>query len=439
MSKNILIFLEHDFIIRNFLDSKVFRTLEKIHNVNYVFPSTKTKRFSDKLPLKKNYLTCIIDLKRDYLIKRLYHLIGIKDLSIRDKKDKKIMTFFYKSSLKKFYYFDNLLSFSLLYQITLFFYKTLIGNNRLLEDFILRKNTDLIIHPTVLNGHFAYDLVKIAKKNKLPCFFLMNSWDNPSTKPFSGSKPDKLFVWGEQTYNHAIKYLRMKKEDIVISGAAQFEIYRDTIFDDYNKNYDKPICFAGSSKGLDEIQLLKNIDMKINNKKIIYKPHPWKSFSKNEKNFFDISFKNTSMFERSIEEYKDYYKTRSFNLSKSNLLSNIELFKNISLLVCPISTILLEAIINNIPVILFDPKIDENENSHHFIARTRVQYTEMFDYLQPIVAKDNDELILKINNLMSSRDTYDAYLKKLKKNMKYFIKFDNESYDTKLLNVINEM
>ena len=145
------------------------------------------------------------------------------------------------------------------------------------------------------------------------------------------------------------------------------------------------------------------------------------------------------MFERSSEEYKDYYKTRSFNLSKSNLLSNIELFKNISLLVCPISTILLEAIINNIPVILFDPKIDENENSHQFIARTRVQYTEMFDYLQPIVAKDNDELILKINNLMSSRDTYGAYLKKLKKNIKYFIKFDNESYDTKLLNVINEM
>ena len=100
MSKNILIFLEHDFIIRNFLDSKVFCTLEKIHNVNYVFPSTKTKRFSDRLPLKKNNLTCIIDLKRDYLIKRLYHLIGIKDLSIRDKKDKKIMTFFYKSSLK---------------------------------------------------------------------------------------------------------------------------------------------------------------------------------------------------------------------------------------------------------------------------------------------------------------------------------------------------
>ena len=82
--------------------------------------------------------------------------------------------------------------------------------------------------------------------------------------------------------------------------------------------------------------------MKINNKKIIYKPHPWKSFSKNEK-ISDISFKNTSMFERSSEEYKDYYKTRSFNSSKSNLLSNIELFKNISLLVCPISTILLEA------------------------------------------------------------------------------------------------
>jgi hypothetical protein len=40
----------------------------------------------------------------------------------------------------------------------------------------------------------------------------MNSWDNPSSKAFIVGTPDRLFVWGEQTKQHAVRYLQMPEE-----------------------------------------------------------------------------------------------------------------------------------------------------------------------------------------------------------------------------------
>lgn len=440
--KNILVFFDHDFIIRNFLSTNSLKQIDKTHNVKYVFPLSKTKRFSN-VPNIKNleYLSIDINLKRDYLIKRMYHLISIKDLSKRKIKDKKIMSFFLKKALKKFFYVDSILALPLVYRISLFIYKLIIGYNKNLEQFILKNSAELIIHPTVLNGHFAYDLVNICKKNNLPCYFLMNSWDNPSTKPFSGNMPSKYFVWGKQSFNHSLKYLNMKAKDVVVSGAAQFEIYRDIKNNsNFTNNYNKPICFAGSSKGLDEISILKFLD---NSKKItrdiIYKPHPWKDFTSNEKNFNSINFKRTSMFNKIKEEYELYYSKRKFDLNKSNIFSNKFLFKEISILICPISTILLEAILNNIPVILYDPIIDSEEFSHQFIARTRIQYTEMFENLKPITAVNINELDNKINSLLTNQSLYLSYINELKSRVNFFINFEDKSYSEKILDNIKSL
>ena len=88
-------------------------------------------------------------------------------------------------------------------------------------------NPDIVIHPSVLEGLFINDLILICELKKIPLVVIMNSWDNPSTKPFSGNMPSKYFVWGKQSFNHSLKYLNMKAKDVVVSGAAQFEIYRD--------------------------------------------------------------------------------------------------------------------------------------------------------------------------------------------------------------------
>ena len=46
----------------------------------------------------------------------------------------------------------------------------------------------------------------------------MNSWDNPSTKQAVIGHPDWLLVWGQQTYDHSIKYLNMEKNRVIQFG-----------------------------------------------------------------------------------------------------------------------------------------------------------------------------------------------------------------------------
>ena len=70
-----------------------------------------------------------------------------------------------------------------------------IGKNIELENFIIKENPKLIIHPTVLNGIYVDDLIEIGKTLQIPTLYLMNSWDNTRVKNFSLKKPDHLFVW----------------------------------------------------------------------------------------------------------------------------------------------------------------------------------------------------------------------------------------------------
>ena len=74
---------------------------------------------------------------------------------------------------------------------------------------------------------FVNDILEVSKNIGIPNIFLINSWDNPSTKSLMYGYPDRLFVWGEQTMKHANHFLNIPKKNIIISGAAQFEIYKN--------------------------------------------------------------------------------------------------------------------------------------------------------------------------------------------------------------------
>ena len=97
-----------------------------------------------------------------------------------------------------------------------------------LKNLFITEKPDLIIHPTTLSGYFVNDGISICNKLNIPHIFIMNSWDNPSTKKSIASKPNKLLVWGKQTYNHAITYIEMNSMDVIKFGVPQFEIYKKT-------------------------------------------------------------------------------------------------------------------------------------------------------------------------------------------------------------------
>ena len=453
MKKNIGIFIDHDIIIRNFINTKIFEKLNSSFNLIFFFPENYKKRVTTniyKLDLKK-IVTIDIDHKRSHRLQRFYHVSILKSLRKRTDKDKKVTLIMYKHILRKGrFYLDWIKSSKFIFPFYEKFIKKKIGPNLDLIQKMKNNSLDLVIHPTVLNGLFVNDLLDLCKQMHIPNIFLINSWDNPSTKSLMYGFPDKLFVWGEQTMSHAIKFLNIPRSNIVISGAAQFEIYKNSHKIDTtsyrklisNNINEKIVCYAGSSKGLNEMIHLKVLDDFISNEnsliKILYKPHPWKDKHKDEKNFFEYNFKNIIMDPFSIDNYEAIFKNKYFNLDLINQNNNIIVLKSIDALITPVSTILLEAAFLGKPIAVYLSNDNLDLKSHFNIASQRIQYTEFYSLIEPLLCESMDDIWPTIKKLLKLSDDMN-YCNELKNKIQKCNFFNELPYSDLLENTINEL
>ena len=159
----------------------------------------------------------------------------------------------------------------------------------------------LIIYPT---HFFEPEMIYINRSAKIcnsKTFYIVDNWDNLTTKAAMFEKADYLGVWGEQSKKHAIKFHNYKSKNIFLLGNNRIDKY----FQYRKKKYPnilkikKPyILYLGSTFLFrEELECLKILDKKINefkihgNLKIIYRPHP--QLDKNFKEeFSSFNFKN---------------------------------------------------------------------------------------------------------------------------------------------------
>ena len=97
---------------------------------------------------------------------------------------------------------------------------------------IMNKKTDLIIHPSILQGYFVNELLRfyISNKQSIPLIFLMNSWDNPSSKVLRTGKPSKLVVWGQQSKNHAVECVKNRTGKLSVLGQLNLKFTKQSLF-----------------------------------------------------------------------------------------------------------------------------------------------------------------------------------------------------------------
>ena len=68
-------------------------------------------------------------------------------------------------------------------------------------------------------------LVKISKFLKSKILFLVDNWDNISSKTIFIEKPDAISVWGDQTVKHANLIQKINKKKIFKLGSPKFDNY----------------------------------------------------------------------------------------------------------------------------------------------------------------------------------------------------------------------
>ena len=452
----ILVFIEADVVVRHFVFSNAFQKINESHDVVYIFPFGD-KRLGSIKPQNLNLDNCRrINLqpctKRNKLWRIRFFvekLRGKKNVSKKVinqwRKDFKVGNPAYALYLYRF------LGWPVIFSFFTFIVNFFISRNQNIDmlEILSKEKPDLLIHPSVLEGNYIDDVVFYGNQIKKPVLVIMNSWDNPLTKRSVVNKDYYLLVWGKQTKLHALKYMGLKEDRVIEFGSAQFDVYNHQNSESVSKNKkiesldsnSKTLLYAGSSKFADEFSHLVTIDNAIskgvlNNLKVIYRPHPWGGCGYKGNRFKEHKFQNV-IYDQNMMSYI----SRDFEKDSSKFLPDLEstkdLLDSVDIVLSPLSTILLEAImLGKIPICLMTE--DEMQAKHFHMVKRSPHFEEILLNKNVIVLDGQQFLIDGI-----SRALVNTSIKKisnqLKKDSEFFISKFSKTFNQRLLEFVDKI
>jgi len=352
----VLTFIENDMYIRNFVTSGSFDNI--LDNASSgIYVSEAVEKLRNKIPQGK----LLGSYKRNIFNSSLIYEFNTLSMRALRKKSEtfniKTKVNLYKSKFSLFYLF---LSWPILFSITKSIFRMLIQKNKTLENVIIKEKPRLVIFPITGVEATGYELVKLSKKYNFKTFFIVNGWDNLSSKGIFPLLPDYLGVWGPQALEDAIQIQGMQKHQVYLLGSARYESYFVSSEERVNPFPFKYILFAGATVANDEITPLKKIDQLIskagiNDLKIIYRPHPWRE----KRNCFDLfrkeDYKNIILDPQIEAKYYNAKNEKKESVSANNY-PELEYYKglleNAMFVISPMSSMTLEAALFNVPTLI---------------------------------------------------------------------------------------
>jgi len=320
-------------------------------------------------------------------------------------------------------------------------------NTNLVEK-LKRERPDIVVHPTVMDGIYINDLLLACRQAKIPLVVIMNSWDNISTLRYLHHKPDWLLVWGQQTYEHALKYLGMPAERVIRFGSSQFDVYRHPAritAEEFRARNDLPdgrriVLYAGSSKGLQEISHLDKLDAAIEAGKlgeaiILYRPHPWGDGGQGGEHLLDRKWKHVRI-DSTMRAYLESVRAGFRGFFLSDYEDTRDVLTHIDCLVSPLSTIILEAALLGKPALCFLPM--EEESMHFKRAAPLEHFQPMYDSPDFVIARAMDELVPGIIDMIRRSEDPETP-SRMRKAASYFVDFFDAPYSERLASFLGDL
>lgn len=374
-----------DLYIRNYIQTNAMALLEENYDVFYLFSNkvTKTefaagKRFktfeTDNGETAKhhsllNVLSWRWRRKSKSFRFRIHRVFGLKLVVPPEfgflRKSRRVvgtcMVWLKNNLLLRF------LGNPLIFPVYFHFKKKSFRNNVQLLGLIRDLKPSLALFPCSAFDPEGSDLVDICAKEKIATLFLIDNWDNLSSKTILWTKPDYLAVWGEQSRRHAVEIQDFEPQRVILIGTPRYEAYFETRDKPLSSHFDFPyILFVGTVLPFDEIGALTilNKAMLENPKvfgdaRIVYRPHPWR-------------LSKEILEEGSLEKVVIDPQVREAYLNKDNSASfqpSLEyypsLLKNAGLIIGGLTSMIIEAMIYRKPflTIVYDDGV--NMTSQH--------------------------------------------------------------------------
>lgn len=157
-----------------------------------------------------------------------------------------------------------------------------LGHDASLRALVDQSAPDLILLPTNAHEAVGMDLVRLTHGTEVRTLFLVDNWDNLSSKTVLWARPDRLAVWGEQSVEHAVEIQGIPVADVTIVGTARFNEYYAARSTPPASPYPFPyVLFVGAALANDELAVLEQLDellaahAKQEDLRVVYRPHPW--------------------------------------------------------------------------------------------------------------------------------------------------------------------
>jgi hypothetical protein len=449
MSKiKVLVVIDHDIMIRHFLHSGVLQALAKTHDVTFVFPDPATSRRVTldvkQLNLPGEILHLPIDAQRSAIwnklnaVSRFRWRPGAHHAAMR-----KIVLDGIGPKLARQYAWLGLPGI-----FTLFRHRArsrLKQPNRPMAALLEQVKPDVVIHPTVLYGPYVQDLLLECKRRGIPLVYVMNSWDNIVTKSLMDLKLDWLLVWGEQTRQHALRYMKANPKKVVSFGAAQFDVYRDPpavqredFFAEHGIDPSlRLVLYAGSNIIADEHKHLVMLeeaicDGRLANCAILYRPHPWGITADMAKRILAHPWR-TVFLDNSLRPHMERVAGNPDVAAYPDYRTTRDVLNSVDAVISPLSTIILEAMICGKPPICFHPVNDDAP--YYDQLAPLAHFKEIYDLPQVLKAYGDNELIPRAADLLASLER-PGIAEEQRKASTFFVDLHDAPYGERLVQFV---
>lgn len=206
----------------------------------------------------------------------------------------------------------------------------------------------------------ATDATRSARELRVPVLFLTYNWDNLSSKTAFIAAPDHLGVIGHQSAEHARTIHRFPPERVTVIGSP----YIDRHFRHELGSTESPfpfryVLFAGCYRPFDERRALELLDRSVTDNgsdvRIVYLPHP-RRLRRRQPDFVDEGRLRNVVLEPTVREdyLRAWERAADGSVRSRHKMMRMEplpldaypaLLENAEFVVCPLSTIMLEAAI----------------------------------------------------------------------------------------------
>lgn len=326
-------------------------------------------------------------------------------------------------------------------------YNNFLLNNYELKSLIKSVKPDLVLIPNGGLDSNAHEVLSICRRLNFKTMLLIDNWDNLCSKSRFPVEPDYIGVWGNQAKGHAINLHKIEPSRIFLTGTPRFDGYqiykknKSLVGEKYADLIKFPyILFAGCWPTFDEIGALEILNLLVekykhllpSNCKILYRPHPW---GENYDKLDELLEKNLPNIEIDPQMAK---KSRSNDWRKrTDFQPDLDyypiLLDKCEFVVCPMSTILIEASIMNKKVLglAYDDKKSFLNPSFMY------QNSDYFDRLSEVnsirVLHDINNFDESFNEMASSDMLTD------KKALSYYIVDDGLIYSDRFKKICNNL